>query len=122
MIKTITIFFFFLLSITLTAQSSELLNGKWVFKKALNKEVDDLGRKTLKSDIINKMTFEFKSNSEFSAFAFGQNMNGKWALSKNAKVITLSTGEEKFELLILKLTESELILKFGLGEFLMKKL
>jgi hypothetical protein len=40
--------------------------------KALNKEVDDLGRQTLKADIINKIDFEFKSNSEFNAFAFGK--------------------------------------------------
>jgi hypothetical protein len=70
---------------TLNAQTSEVLNGKWIFKKALNKEVDNLGRKTLNSEIINKMTFEFKSNDKFVAFAFGQNMNGKWSLSKDSK-------------------------------------
>ncbi|GEL11802.1 hypothetical protein FGL01_25410 [Flavobacterium glycines] len=108
---------------TLSAQSTVNLEGKWIFKKALNKEVDDLGRKTLKADIINKMTFEFKNNSEFNAFAFGQNMNGKWSFNEKTKLITLITSEkEKFNLLILKLTETEVILKLGLGEFLMKKI
>jgi hypothetical protein len=36
------------------------LQGKWILKKALNKEVDDLGRQTLKADIINKMTLSLK--------------------------------------------------------------
>jgi hypothetical protein len=122
MVKTITILLFLIASITLSAQNSEVLKGKWIFKKALNKEVDADGRKDLKAYIINKMTFEFKNNNEFAAFAFGQNMNGKWTLTKDLKMIILNAENEKFELSILKLTESELILKLGLGEFLMKKI
>lgn len=121
--KIIKMFFFLLVSMTLSAQSAGNLQGKWVFKKALNKEIDDLGRQTLKADIINKMTFEFKNNSEFNAFAFGQNMKGKWSFNEKTKLITLVTPEEQeFNLLILKLTETEVILKLGLGEFLMKKI
>lgn len=121
--KNIIMFFFLLVSMSLSAQSAGNLQGKWIFKKALNKEVDDLGRQTLKADIINKMTFEFKSNSEFNAFAFGQNMKGKWSFNEKTKLITLITPEkEEFNLLILKLNETEVILKLGLGEFLMKKI
>lgn len=121
--KIITMLFFLVVSMTLSAQSAGNLQGKWIFKKALNKEVDDLGRQTLKADIINKMTFEFKSNNEFNAFAFGQNMNGKWSFNEKTKSITLITQEkEEFNLFILKLTETEVILKLGLGEFLMKKI
>lgn len=121
--KIITMLFFLVVSLTLSAQSAGNLQGKWIFKKALNKEVDDLGRQTLKADIINKMTFEFKSNNEFNAFAFGQNMNGKWSFNEKTKSITLITQEkEEFNLFILKLTETEVILKLGLGEFLMKKI
>jgi hypothetical protein len=123
MIKNIIIFFFLLVSMSLSAQNAGNLEGKWIFKKAINKEVDDLGRQTLKADIINKMTFEFKSNSEFNAFAFGQNMKGKWSFNEITKLITLITPEkEEFNLLILKLNETEVILKLGLGEFLMKKI
>ncbi|WP_339921026.1 DUF4923 family protein [uncultured Flavobacterium sp.] len=121
--KNIIMFFFLLVSMSLSAQSAGNLQGKWIFKKALNKEVDDLGRQTLKADIINKMTFEFKSNSEFNAFAFGQNMKGKWSFNEKTKLITLITPEkEELNLLILKLNETEVILKLGLGEFLMKKI
>lgn len=121
--KIITMLFFLVVSMTLSAQSAGNLQGKWIFKKALNKEVDDLGRQTLKADIINKMTFEFKSNNEFNAFAFGQNMNGKWSFNEKTKSITLITQEkEEFNLFILKLTETEVIFKLGLGKFLMKKI
>ncbi len=120
--KTIIILLFLISTITLSAQNSEVLKGKWVFKKALYKEVDSKGRKDLNLYIINKMTFEFKNNNIFSAFAFGQNINGQWTLTKDLKTIILNAENEKFELSILKLTESELILKLGLGEFLMEKI
>ena len=122
MVKKIIILLFLIASITLSAQNSEDLKGKWIFKKALNKEVDADGKKDLKAYIINKMSFEFKNNNEFTAFAFGQNMNGKWTFTKDLKTIILNAENEKYELSILKLTKSELILKLGLGEFLMKKI
>jgi hypothetical protein len=122
MLRLITILAFIGFYTTVNAQNSELLNGKWIFKEATNKGIDKLGRKTLKSDIINKMTFEFKSNGDFVAFAFGQNMDGKWTLYNNSKSIILDTGMEKVELIILELTENRLALKLGLGEFIMNKL
>lgn len=67
------------------------------------------------------MTFGFKNTSEFLAFGFGQNMFGKWRLSKNSKMITLNTGKDKLDFEVFKLTETELIFKLGLGKFAMKK-
>lgn len=122
MLRLITILAFIIFSNSVSAQNSELLNGKWLFKEATNKGIDKLGRESLKSDIINKMTFEFKINGDFVAFAFGQNMDGKWAFNNNSKSIILDTGTEKFELTILELTENRLALKIGLGEFVMKKI
>lgn len=120
--RLFTILAFIGIFTTVNAQNSELLNGKWIFKQATNKGIDKLGRESLKSDIINKMTFEFKSNGDFVAFAFGQNMEGKWAFSNNSKSIILDTGTDKFELIILELTNNRLALKLGLGEFIMSKL
>lgn len=103
------------------AQESELVKGKWVFKEALNKGVDKDGRKSLNSHIINKMTFEFKDNGNFIAFMMGQNQKGKWKLANNSKTIVLNIGVEQYELSIIELTKTKLVLKLGLGEFLMKK-
>ena len=120
--KKITLLFFLFLSATLFAQSSEILQGRWIFKEALNKGIDKLGKQSLKEDIINKMTFEFRNNNEFNAFALGQSMSGKWLIDEKTNLITLITEEkEAFTLKILKLTETEVIFKLGLGEFLMKK-
>jgi hypothetical protein len=37
----------------------------------LNKGIDKEGKKSLKNDFINKMTFEFKSNGKFVGVLFG---------------------------------------------------
>ncbi|UQD56957.1 lipocalin family protein [Flavobacterium sp. K5-23] len=107
---------------TSNAQNSELLKGKWVFKEALNKGIDKDGKKSLNSYIINKMTFEFEENGDFVAFVMGQNQKGQWKLTDNSKDIILDTGAEEFEMSILELTATRLVLKLGLGEFLMKKM
>jgi hypothetical protein len=121
--KIILILFFATFSSCVNAQNSELLKGKWVFKDAYHKEkIDKAGLKSLKKDIINKMTFEFKNDGDFIAYAFGQNMNGKWSMKENSKTILLTTDEkEKFTFVILEITKTRLGLKMGLGEFLMTK-
>ncbi len=120
--RILTIIVFTLLTLAVNAQSNELLIGKWVFKDAYNKEkIDEAGLQMLKTDIINKMTFDFKQNSNFSSFVMGETMNGTWLLTKDSKNVILKTPDGPFEFKILKLTKTELALKLGLGEFLMIK-
>jgi len=120
--RILTIIVFTLLTLAVNAQNNELLIGKWVFKDAYNKEkIDEAGLQMLKTDIINKMTFDFKQNSNFSSFVMGETMNGTWLLTKDSKNVILKTPDGPFEFKILKLTKTELALKLGLGEFLMIK-
>jgi hypothetical protein len=120
--RILTIIVFTLLTLAVNAQSNELLIGKWVFMDAYNKEkIDEAGLQMLKTDIINKMTFDFKQNSSFSSFVMGETMNGTWLLTKDSKKVLIKTPDGPFEFQILKLTKTELALKIGLGEFLMKK-
>jgi hypothetical protein len=121
MIKKITIVLFLLTSITLSAQNPQALIGKWVFKEALNKGIDKLGRQTLKKDVINKWTYEFKSTGEF-IWSAQQTVIGKWTLAKDSKSIILEIEGQKMEVLILEFTATRLVLKMGKGEFLMKKI
>jgi hypothetical protein len=123
-LKILLLIFIVCLTTSVSAQNSELLKGKWIFKEAYYKEkIDEAGQKTLKMQIINKMTFEFKNNGVYIAYAFGQNMIGNWSISNSSKTILLRTNEkEKFELSILELTKDRLGLKLGLGEFLMVKI
>nr|WP_315171210.1 lipocalin family protein [uncultured Flavobacterium sp.] len=115
-------FLFFAFFSIAQAQNSELIVGKWVFKQALNKGIDKEGRKSLKDFMIDKMTFLFEKNGDFEAYLMNENQRGKWSFKNNSKSIVLDTGVEKFELKILQLTKTRLVLKIGLGEFLMQKI
>ena len=116
------LFLFFAFFSIAQAQNSELIEGKWVFKQALNKGIDKEGRKSLKEIVIDKMTFLFEKNGDFEAYLMNENQRGKWSFKNNSKSIVLDTGVEKFELIILQLTKTRLVLKIGLGEFLMQKI
>ncbi len=120
--KILVITFILFVSLNAQSQNSKLILGKWIFKQALNKEVDELGRKTLNEQVINKMTYEFKSTGEFIWFAMGENANGKWSLAKDQNSIIAIVGKDKMVIKIIKLSAGEMILKMGLGEFLMKKI
>lgn len=120
--KVFFLFLFFAFFSIAQAQNSELIVGKWVFKQALNKGIDKEGRKSLKDFMIDKMTFLFEKNGDFEAYLMNENQRGKWSFKNNSKSIVLDTGVEKFELKILQLTKTRLVLKIGLGEFLMQKI
>ncbi|MCH4553556.1 lipocalin family protein [Aestuariibaculum lutulentum] len=121
--KLLILLLFVCISNTAFSQSNELIVGKWTFKDAYNKDkIDEAGLAMLQSEIINKMTFTFNHNGEFEAYMMGENQKGKWELTKDSKKIILKIPQETTtELTILKLTEKELALKLGLGEFLMTK-
>jgi hypothetical protein len=120
MYKVITVVFFIFVSYNVNAQSPEMMLGKWVFKEALNKDVDALGKQMLEKEIINKMTFEFKSDGDFIWFAHGETTTGRWVLYK--KTIVLTIEKEQMVLTILELSENRFALKMGLGEFLLKRI
>jgi hypothetical protein len=59
------------------------------FREALNKGIDKEGKKSLKNDFINKMTFEFKSNGKFVGVLFGtlKVENGPYLKIQNTNLI-----------------------------------
>ncbi|MDY7393642.1 lipocalin family protein [Aureibaculum sp. 2210JD6-5] len=103
------------------AQSNELIIGNWVFKDAFNKEkISDAELEMFKNEMISKMTLNFSDDGKFNGYAMGKNQSGTWKLSEDSKKITLVDDEANAaEFNILKLTNEELAIKFGIGEFLM---
>ncbi|MDX6745792.1 hypothetical protein SHK09_03230 [Polaribacter sp. PL03] len=117
-----TIFFLFI-GTNINAQKADLISGKWIFKKALNKEVDEAGMAFMKAEVIDKWKFVFKPNGEFETYMMREKATGKWKLSSDSKNIILTGIEGGLkEFKILKSSKDELILKLGLGEFLLKKI
>jgi hypothetical protein len=74
----------------LGAQSSDLIQGKWVLEK---KGIEKEGKKSLKNDFINKMTFEFKSMVSLSEFSL-EPLRWKMVLISKFKTLTLSASSD----------------------------
>jgi hypothetical protein len=120
--KVLYTLLFLFISTNINAQKANLIVGQWIFKKALNKEVDKAGLAFMKAEVIDKWKFVFKSNGEFETYMMKEKATGKWKLSSDFKNIILTEIEGGLmEFKILKSTKDELILKLGLGEFLLKK-
>ncbi len=121
--KIYTLFLFLLLTNISIAQTSKKLLGEWVFKEAYDKKnIDEVGLLMLQTEIINKMTFNFSEDQSFYGFAMGEIVTGTWKVNNEENKVTLKTLDGSLEFEILKLTETELGLKIGLGSFLMKKI
>jgi hypothetical protein len=121
--KILYILFFLFIGTNINAQKADIIVGKWIFKKALNKEVDEAGMAFMKAEVIDKWKFDFKSNGKFETYMMREKATGEWKLSSDSKNIILTGiegGLKEFE--ILKSNKDELILKLGLGEFLLKKI
>ncbi|MFD2517608.1 lipocalin family protein [Salinimicrobium flavum] len=121
--KTLITLLFLLVAINSNAQSTDLIVGDWIFKKALNENIDEAGLAQIKAEVIDKWKFVFKPNGEFETYIMDEKGTGKWKLTSDSKSIVLTGMEESpMELKILSSTENELVLKLGLGEFLLKKI
>ncbi len=121
--KIILLLAFIFITIHLNAQKSDLIVGNWVFTKALNKGIDDAGLAYIKSEVIGKWKFNFKSDGKFDTYMRGEQTSGTWSFDSNSNSITTSGtegGPQEFK--ILKSTKGELVLKLGLGEFLLTKI
>ncbi|MGY3795718.1 lipocalin family protein [Aquimarina sp. 433] len=121
--KTIILLSFIFITINLCAQKSNLIVGNWVFTKPLNKGIDEAGLAFLEAEVIGKWKINFKPDGKFDTTMMGEQTDGTWNFDSNSNSITISGKEgepQKFK--ILKSTKSELILKLGLGEFLLTKI
>lgn len=112
--KLLIVLSFIFLSINLNAQESDLIVGKWVFTKALNKEVDEAGLAYMKAEVIGKWKFEFYSDGKYITFMGGEKASGKWKLSTDSTYLIL-TGIEggPQELKILMATKKDLALIYA---------
>jgi len=121
--KIIVLLSIIFITINLSAQKTDLIVGNWVFTKALNKEIDEAALAYLKTEVIGKWKFNFKSDGKFDTSMMGEKTSGTWNFDLNSNSVTISGAEGRSqEFKILKSTKSELILKLGLGEFLLTKI
>ena len=121
--KKLFLLYILFIVFSINAQNPDPIFGNWVFTKALNKGIDEAGKKFLEAEVIGKWKFNFKSDGKFDTNMMGEIASGTWKFDETSKsiIITEIEGEtQKFK--VLKSTPNELILKLGLGEFILKKL
>lgn len=114
---------FLLAAVNTNAQNTDLVVGNWIFKQALNENIDEQGAAYLQTEVIDKWKFIFKSDGAFSTYMMDEEQAGTWKMSPDSKKIILSGlegGPMEFE--ILRATGNELALRFGLGKFLLKRI
>jgi len=118
-----TLFIILLMSsvLNISAQSSDSIVGKWVFTKALNESIDQAGMESLKTQVIGKWKFDFKTNGKYDTFMMGEKTSGNWELQDDILILNGAEGGPQ-RLKILKSSKNELALKLGLGEFLLTRL
>jgi len=118
-----TLFIILLMSsvLNISAQSSDSIVGKWVFTKALNEGIDQAGMESLKTQVIGKWKFDFKTNGKYDTFMMGEKTSGNWELQDDILILNGAEGGPQ-RLKILKSSKNELALKLGLGEFLLTRL
>lgn len=122
--KTYFTLLFLFVAVTMNAQKTDFIVGNWVFKEALNEDIDEAGLAYINSEVKDKWQFVFNPDGIFETYMMDEKETGEWKLSADSKNIMIITGIEdgptKFE--ILKSTQNELALKLGLGEFLLKRI
>jgi hypothetical protein len=119
--KILVVILFLFLAINLNAQKPDLVIGKWVFAKALNKDIDEEGLAFIKEEVVGKWKLNFKADGKFDNYMMGEKVSGEWKTHLNTLVLMGIEGGDQ-ELKILKLTENEMALKLGLGEFLLTRI
>ena len=120
--KILLLIALFFLSINIYAQNSNLIVGSWVFTSALNKGIDEESLASIKSDVVGKLFFNFKPDGKCKISLMGDIISGNWKFNSSSNSILVSSpGEEVMEFKILKSTQNELILKLGLGEFMLTR-
>ncbi|MEP5341776.1 MAG: hypothetical protein ABJL44_10460 [Algibacter sp.] len=94
-----------------------------MFTKALNKDIDEAGLAYIKAEVAGKWKLNFKADGKFDNYLMGEKATGEWKMDLNTNSLVLIGIEGRDEeLKILKLTENEMALKLGLGEFLLTRI
>ena len=121
MFRKIIVSLIFIVSIiSAKAQDKDKLIGEWVFKEVYNQgSISPESLAQVNTKLVNKMRIEFIDEENYRAYVLGEDVEGKWNTLKKIDGVVIQTPDGPFRMEILKLTNSEMAIRFALGEFLM---
>ena len=121
MFRKIIVSLIFIVSIiSAKAQDKDKLIGEWIFKEVYNQgSISPESLAQVNTKLVNKMRIEFIDEENYRAYVLGEDVEGKWNTLKKIDGVVIQTPDGPFRMEILKLTNSEMAIRFALGEFLM---
>lgn len=110
------------LSLSVKAQKTDSLIGKWKYVDVFNKQRYDTATLKIANEYFGSMTLYFKANNHYKAFVMNNIDEGIWSLNEaTSKVRLTSYKGHSNESQILGLNADKLILTMGEGSFIMAR-
>lgn len=110
------------LSVSVHAQKTDSLVGKWKYYDVYNKQRYDTATLKIAKEYFGAMTVYFKPNNHYKAFVMNNIDEGVWSLNEStSKVRITSYKGNSNESQIIGLSSDKLILTLGEGSFIMAR-
>lgn len=110
------------LSLSVAAQKTDSLVGKWKYYDVYNKQKYDTTTLKIAKEYFGAMTLYFKANNHYKAFVMNNIDEGIWSLNESSSKVRLTSYRgHSNESQIIGLAEDKLILTMGEGSFIMTR-
>ncbi|WP_205513418.1 lipocalin family protein [Longitalea arenae] len=110
------------LSLSVQAQKTDSLVGKWKYYDIYNKQIYDTNTLKIAKEYFSGMTFYFKANNHYKALVMNNPDEGVWSMNESTSKVRLTSYKgHSNESKILALNDDKLILSIGEGAFIMTR-
>jgi uncharacterized protein YdeI (BOF family) len=110
------------LSLSVQAQKTDTLVGKWKYYDVYNKQIYDTATLKIAKEYFGQMTLYFKPNNHYKAFVMNNIDEGIWSLNESTSKVRLTSYKgHSNESQIIGLNKDQLILTMGEGSFVMTR-
>src|SRR5687768_6495059 len=110
------------LSVSVHAQKTDSLVGKWKYYDVYNKQRYDTNTLKIAKEYFGAMTLYFKANNHYKAFVMNNLDEGVWSTNDSCSKVRLTSYKgHSNESKIIGLKEDQLILSMGEGAFIMTR-
>ena len=110
------------LSLSVNAQKTDSLVGKWKYLDVYNKQKYDTASLKIAKEYFGAMTLYFKANNHYKAFVMNNIDEGNWSLNESTSKVRLTSYKgHSNESQIIGLEKDKLILTMGEGTFVLTR-
>ena len=93
-----------------------------MYKDIYNRELlDETALTAIETPELSNMFFQLNRDGTYNSYALNDSMDGEWILTEDEESFVLKTKTTSLIISILKVTENELALGVGKGEFILSR-